>query len=112
MHVHRGQLIDLNSADLSRASSVQAAFSYANKKKKKGTGGDGGRRGEGGGGRGGGGGAVTVQCCVGKVQSSLAEAVSCLSELLGRMKPLPTWLYEGAILGVQGGTQQVGVTQR
>ncbi|XP_076448676.1 sulfoquinovosidase-like [Babylonia areolata] len=42
-----------------------------------------------------------------QVQSSLSSLVSCLSGLLGRVRPLPTWLYEGAILGVQGGTQQM-----
>nr|KAG5706016.1 hypothetical protein BaRGS_028125 [Batillaria attramentaria] len=40
-----------------------------------------------------------------QVQPSMKNLVSCLTDLFGRMSTLPTWLYSGAILGVQGGTE-------
>ncbi|MCX7680213.1 MAG: alpha-glucosidase, partial [Spirochaetes bacterium] len=39
--------------------------------------------------------------------SSLPETVGKVSLLLGRQKPLPEWIYHGAVLGIQGGTDVV-----
>lgn len=41
----------------------------------------------------------------------MKELVMCLTEYFGRMKPLPSWLHEGAILGVQGGTSVVSIAK-
>lgn len=40
--------------------------------------------------------------------SSFAEVSEKLSALLGRQRELPSWLYDGVILGIQEGTQTVG----
>lgn len=39
--------------------------------------------------------------------SSLPEAVTALTAFNGRMDPLPDWVGDGAIVGLQGGTEQV-----
>ena len=38
-------------------------------------------------------------------KDSLMETVRDISAFLGRQKPLPGWVYDGIILGVQGGTE-------
>ncbi len=40
--------------------------------------------------------------------SSFSEVSEKLSALLGRQRELPSWLYDGVILGIQEGTQTVG----
>ena len=39
--------------------------------------------------------------------SSLMDTASQVSKLLGRQAPLPSWVHDGVILGVQGGTETV-----
>ena len=41
------------------------------------------------------------------VESSLPNAVAGLNKMLGRQPPPPQWIYDGLILGVQGGEQVV-----
>lgn len=41
------------------------------------------------------------------VEDSLADAVGGISLLLGRQPALPEWIYDGFILGIQGGTRIV-----
>ena len=42
--------------------------------------------------------------CIG-FGDTFEDTVSELSEILGRQPELPDWVYDGAILGIQGGTE-------
>lgn len=44
--------------------------------------------------------------------ASIPALIEKLSSLLGRQAPLPTWIYNGAILGIQGGTEIVDAKLR
>ncbi len=56
---------------------------------------------------------VQVQLFSGHMQGSIlfgespAELISTYTAATGRMRPLPDWILEGAIVGLQGGTQKV-----
>lgn len=45
--------------------------------------------------------------CIYRYGAELRGVVGKLSSLLGRQPELPEWAYDGAILGIQGGTQTV-----
>ena len=42
------------------------------------------------------------------VKSSMLETVQDITALLGRQSELPDWVYDGIVLGVQGGTEKAG----
>jgi len=46
--------------------------------------------------------AIPASLCIGQA-SSVGEAGATISSILGRQNPLPSWMYQGIILGVQGG---------
>lgn len=46
--------------------------------------------------------AIPSSLCIGQA-SSLLTAAGAISALIGRQQPLPAWIYQGMILGVQGG---------
>ena len=43
---------------------------------------------------------------------SPAELVGRYTEVAGRMRPLPDWILDGAVVGMQGGTERVRETLR